>query len=313
MAKKLLYPKKPEKFLLAGFFIGLLILGGFFIIFQGQRAPLDSGSLEKILPTPAPYPQNSTGQAPPDLSAKSVVVMDVDSGVTLFEAGSDVTTLPASTTKIMTALVALENYRLDQVLDVGEMEKVEGQRMKLLPGEKITLENLLYGLLVASANDAALVLAKNFPHGETGFVWAMNQKAKELNLASTHFTNPVGFDEEGHYSTASDLTRLAISAMKNQEFFKIVGTEKITVFDVEGKISHQLTNVNTLIGKLPGVKGIKTGWTQLAGECLITFVEQDGRKIVLVVLGSKDRFRETEDLINWVFGNFSWESFNLQF
>lgn len=209
----------------------------------------------------------------------------------------------------MTALVVLENYKLDQVLMVNELEEIDGQKMKLLPGEKISVENLVYGLLVASANDAAFVLAENFPKGETGFIWAMNQKAQELGLNQTNFSNPVGFDEPNHYSTAADLAKLGVIAMKNPQITRIVSTQKIIVSDTEGKIFHTLININSLLGKIPGVKGIKTGWTQVAGECLVSFVERDGKKIIVVILGSQDRFKETEKIINWVFENFSWESF----
>lgn len=305
------YFQKIKKFLIAGVSIGFLIIGGFLMVEYGQKSFSIPKTEEEIFPNPASYPKNFTGLPPPDFTAKSVIVMDVNSGVILLEKNSQTPVKPASTTKIMSALVALEHYKLSEVIEVGDIGKIEGQKMNLLPGEKITAESLLYGLLVASANDAALVLAKNFPAGLPGFVWAMNQKAYLLKLENSHFTNPVGYDEEDHYSTALDLAKLAVYAMENQEFVKIVGTKKITIFDISGTISHRLTNINFLVGKLPGVKGVKTGWTQQAGECLVTFVEQEGKKIVTVVLGSQDRFKETEKLINWIFDNFIWEDFNL--
>jgi len=306
-AKK--FQKKPN-FLMFCFLVGLLIFVGFFLISYPKNIFFKKEDFLKSLPTPAPYPKNSTGKPAPILSAKSVVVMDVDSGSILLERNFRLITPPASTTKIMSALIVLENYNLDQVIEVKDLGEIEGQTMKLLPKELIKVENLLCGLLVASANDAAIVLAKNFPNGEAGFVWAMNQKAKELKLENTNFTNPVGFDDPNHFSTAFDLARLGAFAMRNPEFAKIVGTEKITVSDVNNEIFHHLLNINSLVGKLPGVKGVKTGWTQAAGECLVTFVEKNGRKVIFVILGSTDRFRETEKLINWVFENFQWENFN---
>lgn len=289
--------------------IGLFFFGGLFYFFLLKKPFFSQNNEKVILPPPASYPKNTHGGEAPFLTAKSTMVMDVDSGAVLFEKDSQIATSPASLTKIMTAIVSLENYKKEEILEAFDIEMIDGQKMKLLPGEKITLENLLHGLLVASANDAALVLAKSFPNKEPGFIWAMNQKAKELGLEKTNFVNPVGYDDPNHYSTAYDLANLAIYAMKNPEIASIAGTEKITVYDVTGTIPHPMSNINTLVGKLPGVKGIKTGWTQEAGECLVTFVERDNRRVVTVVLGSQDRFGETTKLIEWVFNNFSWEDF----
>lgn len=305
---KSVFRKRKNPFFLY-FLITILLFCGFVITnFSKNEVPNISETI-KFLPTPAFYPKNTTDNQPSGLTAKAVVVLDADSGTILFEKNSSMTTPPASTTKIMSALVALENFKIDQIIEIQSPPKVEGQTMRFYPGEKISVENLLYGLLIASANDAALVLASNFPNGQKGFVWAMNQKAKEIKMERTNFTNPIGFDEPNHYTTALDLARLSLVAMKNEEFAKIVGTSRITVYDTTGKIPHYLTNINLLVEKLPQVKGVKTGWTQQAGECLVSFVEQDGKKIIIVVLGSEDRFEETEKLINWVFENFTWESF----
>ena len=287
--------------------MGFLVLGGFFLVKLGQLNHSPAYNWEKILPTPAAYPKNSSANPPPTVTANSLAVIDVDSGVVLWEKNSQVATSPASTTKMMTALVSLENYQLGQILTVGDLSKVDGQKIKLKEGEKLTVENLLYAMLVGSANDAAITLAENFPGGQSGFVWAMNQKAVEMGLKNTHFTNPVGYDDANHYSSASDLGAIAIQAIKSSEIAKIVATEKIDFTDVSGKIRHSVSNVNTLVGKLPGVKGIKTGWTQVAGECLVSLVERDNHRVVISLLGSQDRFKETQAIIEWVFGNFQWE------
>jgi D-alanyl-D-alanine carboxypeptidase len=267
-------------------------------------------NLKKSVPTPAPYPVNINEVFPPPLTASSIMIKDTDSMVSLYEKDPSLRLFPASTTKIMTALVALENFPLEQVLVVGN-HPVEGNTIKLLAGEEMTVENLLNGLLIGSGNDAALVLAENFPGGLEGFVWAMNQKAKELKMENTHFTNPMGFDQGEHYSTAEDLVRLAIFALKDPVISRIVSTSELTITDVSGAIAHPLKNTNELVGKLEGVKGVKTGWTENAGECLITFIEREDRQVVMVVLGSKDRFGETKTLIDWVFNNFSWETIGL--
>lgn len=264
---------------------------------------------KELLPPPAPYPVNQKVSEPPELSASSIMAIDVDSMVTLSEKNSDQRHFPASTTKIMTAMVALENYSLDQVLTVtAESIKVDGNLIKLVPGEQMTVESLLYGLLVGSGNDAALVLAENFQGGTTDFVVAMNKKAQDWKLENTHFTNPVGFDEEGHFSTARDLARLAIIAIKNPLLAQIVSTPGIVITDVSGQKTHFLKNTNELVGKLAGVHGVKTGWTENAGECLITLTERNGEKVMTVILGSKDRFRETQTLIEWIFQNFTWQT-----
>jgi len=261
---------------------------------------------KELLPTPALYPINQNASEPPLLSAKSMLIVDVDSAAVLYQKSPDFRLLPASTTKIATALVALESYRLDEVLTVGT-QKIEGNIIHLLPGEKITAENLLYGLLVGSGNDAAQTLAENFPGGMANFVSAMNRKAWEIKLSGTHFANPMGLDEENHYSTARDLAQLALIAIKNPSFAKIVSTSEFIATDISGTIVHKLKNTNELVGKADGVKGVKTGWTQNAGGCLVSLIEKSGRRIVIVVLGSEDRFGETEKLVDWIFVNFVWK------
>lgn len=260
-----------------------------------------------FLPTSAPYPENKGTYFLAELSAKSAVVIDVDSGIILYQKYPNMRLLPASTTKIMTALIALENYKLDEILEVAGL-KIDGNSVGLAAGEQITVENLLKGLLIGSGNDAAQVLAENFAGGMSGFVWAMNQKAVELKLENTHFTNPIGLDEEGHYSTAIDLAKLAVVALKNPTVSEIVSTPELEIADITGTKVHRLKNTNELVGKLDGVKGIKTGWTQNAGECLVALTERNQKRIISVILGSTNRFGETENLISWVFENFDWRT-----
>jgi len=242
------------------------------------------------------------------------VVVDRDSAALLTGRNENLRVLPASTVKVMTALVSLEYYHLDDVLVIGKMEK-NGQEIGLIEGERITFRSLLYGLLVSSGNDVALVLARNYPGGVFNFVKAMNQKAEDLNLTHTYFANPTGLDSgpEGNiltdfsYTTALDLARLSAVALKNQFLVEIFSTPSIIITDVEGKINHQLNNINELLNQLPGMKGIKTGWTEEAGECLIGYTERENQGIITVVLGSQDRFGETSKLTNWVFDNFRWQ------
>ncbi|MCX6725916.1 MAG: serine hydrolase, partial [Candidatus Shapirobacteria bacterium] len=253
------------------------------------------------LPPSADYPVNLNKISMPNLTARALIVIDHDSAVVLESRNQQLRVLPASTVKLMTALVVFDNYSLKDVLTVGPIEK-NGQGIDLIKGEKMTVRNLLYGLLVASGNDAALVLAQNYPGGEKNFVDAMNQKAQALNLKSTYFANPTGLDsdKEGKiltdfsYTTALDLAHLAAYALQNETLRQIVSTKEIMISDITGRGIHKLYNVNELLDKLSGMKGLKTGWTEEAGECLIGYTERDNRGIITVILGSQDRFGETE-------------------
>lgn len=281
---------------------------------QASWQPPQTCQIEMDLPL-APYPVNDSGsQQAPQLTAQSALVMDADSAVVLYAKNESLQFLPASTVKIMTGLVVLGDYHLDEFLVVGKVNNF-GQDMKLLEGEKISVKNLLYGLLVASANDAASVLAQNYPGGKRAFVGAMNQKAQELHLLDTYFANPTGLDTDEEenpltdfsYTTALDLARLSVWALKNEVFRQMVAVPQITVTDVTGKIRHKLYNINILLTSLPGARGVKTGWTDQAGECLVALVERNGREVIVVVLGSQDRFGEATQLTEWAFTNYRWE------
>ena len=286
-------------------------------VVQANYQPPKTQSINLEPPTVADYPVNFTDMPAPRLTARSVVVIDRDSSVVMFAKNEKTQLLPASTVKLMTALIVLGHYDLDKVLITTQLN-YEGQDMDLMEGEMMTVKNLLYGVLVASANDAAILLAQDYPGGVKGFVKAMNEKAEELNLKDTYFANPTGLDsdEEGNLlpdhssSTALDLARLASVAMKNETISKMVGTTQITVTDTAGQIEHQLFNINELLYWLPGMKGIKTGWTEEAGECLVGYVEREGRGVITVVLGSENRFGETAKLIDWAFTNHQWERVN---
>lgn len=295
--------------------VGELVFLGLLLVIPGTNFysninldPKTKGvnEIEKLIPT-SEYPVNKTGVELGGLSAEAAIVMDIDSAVMLYEKNSRERLYPASTTKMMTAVIAIENYPLEKVVGVGKFD-VPQYKIGLMEGENISVENLLYGTLVASGNDAAEALASTFPGGRDEFILAMNQKAKELHLLDTQFRNPTGVDEEGHFSTALDLGRLAIYALGEPVFSRIVATQKTSVYSEDGKIEHKLSNINSLLGKLEGVKGIKTGYTEKAGESLVALTERKGHKILTVVLGSMDRFSETENLIEWAFSNHDWIS-----
>lgn len=294
------------------FFLTMLVF-----VFVSSSALAISGQIplvQKFLSPPVPesksFPPNPVLAADssfPIVSAEGAIAIDLNSGVSLYEKNADDPLLPASTTKIITALVSLDSYQLDQVLTVGKNVGVDGQKMGLYSGEKMKFEDLLYGLLVYSANDAAETLAQDYPGGYDAFISAMNAKAAELSMTNSHFDNPVGLDTDDQHSTAKDLVRASEVAMRNPEFAKIVGTKQIMVTDVAGKSVYNLKNINELLGSVPGVTGVKTGWTQNARENLVTYIERDGHRVMIAVLGSQDRFGETKELIDWIFTNYQWQ------
>ncbi|MEK7060797.1 MAG: D-alanyl-D-alanine carboxypeptidase family protein [Patescibacteria group bacterium] len=294
-------------FVIAAFFIILPSQGVVFFTNESIKNPFRQ--VPFAVPAPRPYPVSRTNIYPQgEVSATGVVIFDPESGATLFARNADESLSPASTTKILTALVALDAYNLDDVVTIQTVAN-SGQVMGLLPGEQITVENLLYGALIHSGNDAAWALAEHYTGGVDAFVTAMNTKAQSLHLTSSHFTNPVGYDNPDHKMTATDLARLSAFALTNHTIAKIVAIPQITISDVAHTRFHALTNVNQLLGKIPGVGGIKTGWTEEAGENLVTLVTRNGHSVIIVVLKSADRFKDTAYLIDWVFSNFDWKTF----
>jgi D-alanyl-D-alanine carboxypeptidase len=298
----------------------LLILAVFVVFIPGQSvyttvyADLnlkigDNIGREIEIPQPAPYPRNHLGSEPDNtITAYAISVRDAESGVFMYEKNAALAMAPASTSKIMTALVALDLYPLSSVVTV-DTPLVDGQVMGLVAGERITVENLLYGILIHSGNDAAYALADYHPDGVAGFIKAMNQLAERFHLTGSSFQNPMGFDDPSQRMTAHDLALLAGVAMQNETVMKMVSLPAITVSDVTYTHFHQLKNINQLLGKIPGVAGIKTGWTEEAGENLVTLVERNGKKVILVVLKSQDRFGDTTKLIDWVFSAHQWETY----
>ena len=242
----------------------------------------------------------------PEVSAEGIYLVDLPSFTPVFERNSHQRFLPASTTKIMTALVAYDLYKPEDIITVKQTVE-EGHVMNLVSGEKITVENLLYGTLVHSANDAAFALANNY--GREKFMKKVNEKAKSLGMNNSNFKNPAGLDNQNQYTTPFDLTLAARELLKNPYLSKIVSTKEITISDVDFKYFHQLTNVNKLLGEIQGLGGLKTGYTENAGENLISFYKKNGHQFVIVILKSQDRFNDTRNIIKWVEENIGYYSF----
>lgn len=226
------------------------------------------------------------------VSAQSAVVIDADTGEVLFEQNADARLPMASTTKIMTALVALSEGSLDREYTVKkEYTLVEGSSMYLREGEKITLRDTLYGLMLESGNDAALAVAGECGGLET-FIGKMNAKAQELGLENTHFDNPNGLDSETHYTTAHELAKIAAAAMQDPIFRQIVSTQNYTAGE------HVMGNHNRLLKMYDGAVGVKTGFTKRSGRCLVSAAERNGRTLVAVTLSDPDDWNDHMSMLD---------------
>ncbi|MFA4930975.1 MAG: D-alanyl-D-alanine carboxypeptidase family protein [Patescibacteria group bacterium] len=245
----------------------------------------------------------------PIIEATSAVVIDVDTSAILYTKNADEQRAMASVTKLMTAVVALDNIDMGEVITIAAADtNVEPVVMGLLPGEEIYAGEVLKGLLIKSGNDAALTLARVGGDGSVdSFIGSMNQKAAKLGLRNTHFVNPHGLDADGQYSSARDLALLAKYAMQNPTIVDIVRTKEMTVTSVSGDVSHYLQTTNELLDSYLNVQGVKTGFTDNAGQVLITQAEKDGHRVMAVVMNSPDRFQESKILLDWGFNNFYWE------
>ena len=245
-----------------------------------------------------------------NLTAKAAVVMDSESKVVLFSKNPNLLFSMASTTKIMTAIIALEYYKMDDILTI-QRENVEGVNVGFKKGQKLFFQDVLYAMLLPSGNDAALALAENYKGGEREFIGRMNEKARELHLDNTNFADAIGLQDSQDYTTPLDLAKLSSFALKNETFAKIVSTKTKEISDREGN-KYLLNNLNKLLG-INGVNGIKTGYTNEAGQVLVTSkVEMDSNDkehtIIIVIMGSLDRFSDTEKLLYLVSNNVNYLS-----
>ena len=233
------------------------------------------------------------------VSAEKAILVDAATGRVIYEKNADQRSLIASTTKIMTALVVCEQCNvLDRMRIPKEAVGIEGSSMYLREGEVLTVQELLYGLMLASGNDAAVALAIYCGGTVEGFAELMNDKARLLGLSGTHFENPNGLDSPGHYSTARDLAVLAAYAMGNPIFAKTVSTKSVTVG------SRYLTNHNKLLWQVEGADGVKTGYTRAAGRILVSSAVREGRRLICVTINAPDDWRDHASLINEGFSRY---------
>ncbi|MCF6096750.1 D-alanyl-D-alanine carboxypeptidase [Thermovorax subterraneus] len=229
--------------------------------------------------------------------------MDAVTGRILIEKNSQMRLPMASTTKIMTAIVALEKGDLSSKVTVSRMAaSIGGSSFHLIVGETMSLENLLYGLLLPSGNDAAIAIAEHIGGDVETFVEMMNQKAREIGAENTSFKNPHGLDEPGHYTTARDLALITRYALNIPKFKEIVSTKDIVIN--EGKYPRHIYNTNRLLRISDNIDGVKTGYTGKAGKCLVATAQKNGFRLISIVLGAQDHFSTSLRLINYGFDNY---------
>ena len=233
------------------------------------------------------------------LSAEKAILVDAATGRVLYEKNADERSLIASTTKIMTALVVCEQCNvLDRMRIPKEAVGIEGSSMYLQEGEVLTLQELLYGLMLHSGNDAAVALAIYCGGTVEGFAEMLNDKARVLGMTQSHFENPNGLDSPGHYSTARDLAILASYAMKNPIFYKTVSTKTVTVGN------RYLRNHNKLLWQVAGADGVKTGYTKAAGRILVSSATRDGRRLIAVTINDPDDWNDHGALLEEGFSRY---------
>lgn len=234
-----------------------------------------------------------------NLNSRIAIAYDRKSGKVIWGKNENKRTAMASTTKIMTAIVLIENADLNQTITISAKSAgTGGSRLGLKKDDKILLKDLLYGLMLKSGNDAAVAIAETVGGSVEGFAELMNNKAQELKLENTHFVTPHGLDNPEHYTTAYELAKLADYAMKNETFAKVVNTKNYTV-TING-YPKNITNTNELLGYLNGVNGVKTGFTNNAGRCLVTSVNRNGFEIITVVLQADTKKFRTSDSVKLI-------------
>lgn len=238
----------------------------------------------------------------PELTAKHCIVTEFDTGRILYEKNAFNKSAMASTTKIMTALIVIENCRLDDYAVVSQnAAAIGGSEINLKAGEEISVEHLLYGLMLESGNDAAIALAEHTSGQIRDFCTLMNERATAIGAVNTNFTSPHGLDNPEHYTTAYDLSLITKEAMKNETFCKIVATKNYTAG------SRHFTNTNALLGTVEGVDGGKTGFTNNAGRCIVLTAKRNGMRIIAVIFGCPDTLSRTIDgkrIIECIYDNY---------
>ena len=259
---------------------------------------------EPLLEVFSPEPKKADSSAYPKIEATAAVVIDTKSGRILYAKNADSRRAMASTTKIMTAILAIENGKLEDKVKISKRAaSIRGSIIKLRSGEELTLKQLLYGLMLKSGNDAAIAIAEHIGGSVENFAVMMNEKARDLGLKNTAFKNPHGLDADGHYTTAFELAQIARYALKNPAFSKIVGTQNISTGN------RDLHTTNEMLGSYQGADGVKTGYTGNAGRCLVTSATRGNMRIISVVLNCSSRAKRAQSsksILDYAFNNYQY-------
>lgn len=241
-----------------------------------------------------------------NVNARAAVAIDSKTKVVLYEKNAHMIIPMASTTKIMTALVAIKYGDLDKKIEISaKSAAIHGSTVGYKKGEQIALRELIYGLMLRSGNDAAIAIAEGIGGSVDEFVRLMNEYANQIGLCSTHFESPHGLDSNNHYCTAYDLGLITIKARENPIFNEVVQTK-----DIDAKqygFSRNFHNINKILWQLPNSTGVKTGYTGLAGKCLVTSVDIDKNDVVIVVLNSNERWKETKKINDYIMKNYEYK------
>ncbi len=261
------------------------------------------------IPTPVPLSAATTvlDYPPPPILARAAILVDMQTGKVLFAQHADERLPMASTTKITTAALALQHGGLNDLVRISEKAATIGEStMELVKGERLTVRQLLYGLLLNSANDAAIALAEHDAGTEARFVGQMNRLARDLHMSNTHYVTPHGLDEPGHYSSARDLATIAMYAMRDPLFRRIVDTANYHILATKHNREHWLANINYPLFWYPGVDGVKPGDTDAAGMCQVIAVNRDGRHLLAVLLNTPTLVNDIRNLLNFGLRDFRW-------
>lgn len=245
--------------------------------------------------------------ASPEIVGEAAVLIDATNGQVLFEKNPHRKMFPASTTKILTAIIALEKGRMSDIVTIPEEAcSIEGSAIGLQEGERISLEDLLYSLMLSSGNDAAVAIACHIGGSVKGFARMMNDKASDIGAMNSHFNNPNGLPDPGHYTTAYDMALISRYAMQNQKFREIVSTKIEIIERVVPGAQTYLQNHNKLLWQYDGATGIKTGYTVDAGQCLAASASRQGRELIAVVMNSKGAniWTDTKKILDYGFEEF---------
>lgn len=291
-----------KKYIFKILIIFIIIVFMTFYIYADDEMFEENVSLDSIY-----VETSSTISNEPTINARHAIIFDRNSKTCIYGKSENEQCKMASTTKIMTAIIVIENTNLDDIVEVSSRAAgTGGSRLGLAKNAKVSVKHLLYGLMLKSGNDAAVALSEHTGGSVENFALMMNKKANELNLLNTHFVTPHGLDNYNHYTSAFDLAILSDYALNNEIFSKIVKTKTYTVLINNQPIT--ISNTNELLGNFEGIYGIKTGFTNGANRCLVTVCKRGNLDFICIVLGcdtKKDRTRDSVKLLNYAFKNFS--------